>query len=315
MGEANILAVYVGNELAKYGFGDGHPFGPDRQAAFIAEFEARQLHSRCQLQDPVAADTASLACFHTTEYLDFVERRCAEGTGYLDGGDTPALNGIDIAGRFVVGSVLDAARRIMLNEFRRAMIPVAGLHHAGRDHAAGFCIYNDCGVLIETLRRVHGLQRIAYVDIDAHHGDGVFYAFEEDPHLIFVDFHEDGRFLYPGTGADSECGRGAAKNTKLNLPMPPGAEDEDFVKAWPQAEKFVEAGRPEFIILQCGADSLADDPITHLRYSAAAHGHAARRLTKLADRVCSGRMIAMGGGGYNRSNLAQAWTAVIENML
>ncbi|MEE8118573.1 MAG: acetoin utilization protein AcuC [Gammaproteobacteria bacterium] len=315
MGDANILAVYLGDELAKYGFGDGHPFGPDRQAAFIAEFESRELHTRCQLLDPVAVDTKVLECFHTAAYLAFVEERCATGTGYLDAGDTPALCGINEAGRFVVGSVLDAARRIMHGEFRRAMVPIAGLHHAGREYAAGFCIYNDCGVLIETLRREHGLQRIAYIDIDAHHGDGVFYAFEDDANLIIVDLHEDGRFLYPGTGFATETGKGTATGTKLNIAMPPGAEDDEFLRVWPQVEEIVAAAEPEFILLQCGADSLANDPITHLRYTEASHGHAARRLSELADGICDGRMIAMGGGGYNRRNLALAWTAVVENML
>ena len=109
----------------------------------------------------------------------------------------------------VVGATLNAAAAIMKGQCRRAFVPIAGLHHAGRDHAAGFCVFNDCGVAIELLRRNSGLERIAYVDIDAHHGDGVFYAFEDDPGVIFADLHEDGRYLYPGTGARTETGKGA----------------------------------------------------------------------------------------------------------
>jgi acetoin utilization protein AcuC len=194
----------------------------------------------------------------------------------------------------------------------RAFVPIAGLHHASRSSAAGFCVFNDCAIAAETLRSRYGLQRIAYVDIDAHHGDGVFYGFEDDPVMLFADTHEDGRYLYPGTGARVETGRGAAAGTKLNLPLPPGAGDAEFFAAWEEIEAYLEASRPEFILLQCGADSLAGDPITHLRFSAAAHAHAAGRLCLLAERHAQGRVVAMGGGGYNRDNLGRAWSAVLE---
>ena len=194
-------------------------------------------------------------------------------------------------------------------------MPIAGLHHARRDSAAGFCVFNDAGVAIEALRRRHGVRRIAYVDIDAHHGDGVFYAFEDDPDLIFADTHEDGRFLYPGTGAASETGTGKARGAKLNIPLPPGADDAVFLRAWPEIEEFVRRSRPEFILLQAGADSVAGDPITHLQLTPAAHAHAGARLCALADECCRGRIVALGGGGYNRANLAAAWCAVVAAML
>ncbi|UCE75877.1 MAG: acetoin utilization protein AcuC, partial [Gammaproteobacteria bacterium] len=107
----------------------------------------------------------------------------------------------------------------------------------------------------------------------------------------------------------------AARGTKLNIPMPPQAGDETFLKIWESVERFIDQAKPEFVLLQCGADSLAGDPITHLRYSEAAHRHAAQRLKMLADRHCQGRLLALGGGGYNRPNLARAWTAVVEALL
>ena len=200
----------------------------------------------------------------------------------------------------------------MPGEAARAFVPIAGLHHAGRDHAAGFCVFNDCGVAIEYLRDKHGLQRIAYVDIDAHHGDGVFYGFEDDPDLIFADIHEDGRYLYPGTGAASETGKGRAAGTKLNIPLPPGAGDTEFDEVWPAVMSHLRAARPEFIIMQCGADSLEGDPITHLRFTENAHARAAADLCRLADEQCNGRIVGTGGGGYNRHNLARAWTRVVQ---
>ena len=306
--------VYIGEALASYGFGDGHPFGPDRLGAFWDRAQQQGLAGRLTQQQPVSAGREMLEHFHAADYVDRVIRQSASGSGYLDSGDTPAVRGIYEAACVVVGCVLDAIRRILAGECRHAFVPIAGLHHARRDSAAGFCVFNDCGIAIEVLRAVHGINRIAYVDIDAHHGDGVFYSFEEDPDLLFADLHEDGRYLYPGTGDSSETGRGDAAGTKLNIPMPPEAGDGEFLAAWERVEAFIDRQRPEFILFQCCADSIDGDPITHLRYTPAAHAHAAQRLCLLADRHCDGRLLAMGGGGYNRDNLARAWCAVVAAM-
>ena len=311
---APSVAVVVSERLARYGFGDGHPFGPDRLAAFVREFGTRGLDRRVRVLEPRNATDVELRAFHTAEYLELVRERSASGTGFLDAGDTPAFRGVYEAAAGVVGATLSAVEAIMHGECRRAFVPIAGLHHAARDRAAGFCVFNDCGVAIELLKRA-GLKRIAYVDIDAHHGDGVFYAFEDDPAVIFADLHEDGRYLYPGTGMAEEIGKGAALGLKLNVPLPPGADDRTFAAVWPNVMAHLEKFAPEFVILQCGADSLEGDPITHLRLTPQAHGRAARELAAFAERCGHGRVLALGGGGYNRHNLAQAWNAVVENLL
>jgi len=304
--------LVTGPEIAAYGFPDGHPFGADRHAAFLTELERSPAAARVDRRRARAATREELQSFHTPDYLDRVAALSRLGRGLLDQGDTPAYPGVYEAAAAVVGGTLVALEAIVTGDLPRAFIPIGGLHHARRDAAAGFCVFNDCGVAIEIARRRYGLERIAYVDIDAHHGDGVFYAFESDPDLIFADMHEDGRYLYPGTGAREETGKGDALGTKLNVPMPPGAGDDAFLAAWEEVEAFVAAGEPELILLQCGADSLAGDPITHLQYTAEAHAHATVRLRQLADRHCAGRVLAMGGGGYNRDNLATAWTRVVE---
>ncbi|HSN56038.1 MAG TPA: hypothetical protein VLT32_15295, partial [Candidatus Sulfomarinibacteraceae bacterium] len=229
--------------------------------------------------------------------------------------DTPAFRGVFEAASWVVGTTLDALAKVVAGETRRAFVPIAGLHHARRDTAGGFCVFNDCGIAIELARSRHGLRRIAYVDIDAHHGDGVFYGFEDDPDLIVADIHEDGRFLYPGTGFEHETGTGEAAGSKLNIALPPGAGDREFAQAWRRVEDHVNAGRPELVILQCGADGLAGDPLTHLGYSATAHRLATTRLLALADRHCGGRLLALGGGGYSPAGIADAWCTVVEAML
>ena len=309
------VVLVAGEGLARYGFADGHPFGPDRQEFFLREMRRSPAYPKLRITEPRMAERAELESFHRRDYVDLVLRKSGEGRGYLDAGDTPASKGIFEASSLVVGGTLLALEEIVAGNARRAFIPIGGLHHAARSRAAGFCVFNDCGVAIELLRRQHGIRRVAYVDIDAHHGDGVFYAFESDPDLLFADIHEDGRYLYPGTGHAEETGAGEAHGTKLNLPLPPGATDDDFYRAWERIEAYLRQARPDFILLQCGADSVAGDPITHLAFSEEAHAHAAAAVCRIADELGHGRVLAMGGGGYNRQNLARAWTRVVEALV
>ncbi len=309
------VAVVAGEAIARYGFGNGHPFGSDRHECFVRELAAQGLASEVLHYSPRSATAEELTSFHTKAYVEFVQQKSASGEGFLDGGDTPAFKGVFDAASSVVGATLVAVDALMSGACRRAFVPIAGLHHAARDRAAGFCVFNDCGVAVEHLRTHHGIQRIAYVDIDAHHGDGVFYAFDDDPNLLFADIHEDGRHLYPGTGTSEETGRGPAAGTKLNLPLPPGSGDAEFRMAWTRVEDYLDQFPSDFILFQCGADSLAGDPITHLRFSEAAHAHAAHRLGVIAEKQGHGRVLGMGGGGYNRRNLARAWAGVVRSFL
>lgn len=305
-------AVFVGEDLGRYGFGYGHPFGPDRMDAFWQEAQRRGLPDRVEVRAPESAHRSVLERFHTPAYVDHVIRLSERGQGYLDSGDTPAFAGIYEAASTVVGSAVAAAEGILSGHWPHAFVPIAGLHHAQRGAASGFCAFNDCGVVIETLKATHGLGRVAYVDIDAHHGDGVYYGFEADPAVWIADIHQDGHTLFPGTGHANDQGTGAAIGTKLNIPLTPGSDDRTFFHVWPRVEAQVEAAAPDFILFQCGADSLAGDPLANLAFTAAAHAHAAERLKALATELCGGRLLALGGGGYNRANLAAAWCGVVE---
>ena len=307
--------VYIGEALASYGFGDGHPFGPDRLGAFWSEAVKQGLDREVTVGVPIQCSEEDLNRFHSRAYINLVKEKSQTGRGHLDYGDTPAFPGVFDAASYVVGSALDALDSLTSGKHARTFVPIAGLHHARRDGAAGFCVFNDIGVLIEVARQRYGLKRVAYVDIDAHHGDGVFYAFEDDPDVVIADIHEDGRFLYPGTGAESETGTGNAEGTKRNFPLLPGAGDADFERVWPQVEEIVRAGRPDLILLQAGADSIAGDPITHMQFTPKAHGMATQRLCALADEYCNGRIVALGGGGYNRSNIALTWSEVLRAMV
>jgi acetoin utilization protein AcuC len=309
------LAIISGQALADYHFGDQHPFGPFRLQAFLDGLKHQNLTAQLEWLEPVSCHLQSLLSFHSIEYLEKLKYMSEFGEGFLDHGDTPARKGIYEAGSAIVGSVLNMLDQIMAGHHRRGFVPIAGLHHGYPNHCSGFCIFNDCAIAIEHLRKKHQLQKILYVDIDAHHGDGVFYSYESDCNLYIVDFHEDGKSLYPGTGDADETGTGAATGHKMNIPLPQQAGDDLFAHHWAEAEAFMHTIQPEFIIFQCGADSMKGDPITHLELTQKSYRLAALSLTKIADRYCAGRMIGLGGGGYNLKNISIAWPTVIRAML
>jgi acetoin utilization protein AcuC len=305
--------VYAGEALARYGFPGGHPFSTRRFGAFYEEFLKRELPKRSTVKTPTNGERDILEYFHSKAYIELVRRASDQGYGLLDRGDTPAFPGCFEAALTVCATALTAAEAIMKKETDAAFVPIAGLHHARRNTAGGFCIFNDAGIVIEHLLSVHGLTRVAYVDIDAHHGDGVFYEFEENPHVIFADMHQ--QYIYPGTGDADETGRGEAAGVKLNIPMAAGSGDADFDRAWERVAAHVRLHKPEFIILQCGADSIAGDPLTGMEYSPASFSKAARELAALAQEFAGGRLLALGGGGYNLGNIAAGWNNVVEAMV
>jgi len=315
MSAAAEVLLCAGEALRRYGFPDGHPLSVDRQQAFLDEAQRRGLMNAVRLLPPRIASLDEWLGFHTWEYVERVVRGSQRGAGWLDYGDTPSFPGVFEAAGAVAGTALDALSRVAAGQALRSFQPIGGLHHARRDAAAGFCVVNDVGLVIERLRGDHRVQRIAYVDIDVHHGDGVYYTYEDDPDLIVVDIHEDGRTLYPGTGHAFERGVGPAEGSKLNLPLPPGATDAAFLRAWDAAEEFLRDRAPQFILLQCGADSLHGDPLAHLALTPKAHAHAAERLCRLANELCEGRLMAFGGGGYNLVNIAHGWSAVLQELL
>jgi acetoin utilization protein AcuC len=313
-------AVIFGEALAKYGFGGSHPLGCDRIYAFWSKIQNENLDQSTQvvIKEPSFAEEEAILSFHNREYVDLVKRASRYGTGFLDTGDTPAFKGVFEASSYVVGSTVKALDLVLekRNGIEHAFNPIGGLHHARRDSAGGFCVFSDIGVAILEARKKYGIKRIAYVDIDAHHGDGVYYEFEDDPLLFIADVHEDGQFLYPGTGFEFETGRGKAQGTKLNIPMTPYSTDKDFIARFKKINEFIDnVAKPELIILQCGADCIDGDPITHLKYTQKAHRYAADDLHRLAHKHCDGRIIALGGGGYNRLNIGNAWTEVVRSFL
>jgi acetoin utilization protein AcuC len=310
------LGVSFGSASNLYSFPNGHPLNNKRTEVFAHSIQelAESSNGFVSIIEPVQCNERDLLLFHDKEYVDFVKAASMAGSGYLDYGDTPAFKGVYEASLYPVGSTLEGFRMILDGKLDHFFNPIGGLHHARRDTAGGFCVFNDPAVAIEKALKETKLEKIAYIDIDAHHGDGVFYGFESDSRVIIGDIHEDGRYLYPGTGYASETGKGKAFGTKLNIPLAPSSGDEEFIRAFDRVETFVRNFKPQFFFFQCGADGLNGDPITHLRYSARAHSYATEKLHALAHEFCNGRLVAMGGGGYNPKNVNAAWIEVARGL-
>ena len=307
------VGVLEGEELLLYSFPSPHPLTSERVRKFWEDLEKRGLPI-VRLQ-PQMADRQLTGLFHAEEHVRYVELASRFGHGALDLGDTPAFRGVFEAAQYVVGSTVLAVEKVMAQELQHAFNPSGGLHHATREGSAGFCVFNDVGVAVELLRSRYKLRRILYVDIDVHHGDGVYYSYEADPDLFIFDVHEDGMFLYPGTGSANESGVGRAKGTKVNIPLAPGSGDQAVLQQLPRLERFARTAEPEFIIFQCGADGLRGDPISGLRYSPKAHREVGMLVHRLSHELCSGRMVALGGGGYLPRNCSDAWCEVVSAMV
>src|SRR5919112_3192935 len=269
-------AVFFGEELAKYGFGKSHPLNLDRIYAFWSKFTALELDKSTQIriEKPHTVKEETILEFHDKDYVEFIKNASKHGTGLLDLGDTPAFRGVFEASSYVVGTSIKALDLVVkkTDGILHAFNPIGGLHHARRGSAGGFCVFNDIGIIIMHAKKRYGLKRICYVDMDAHHGDGVYYEFEQDSDVYIADIHEDGRYLYPGTGDENEVGKGDARGTKLNIPLKPTSGDSDFISAFEKAEEFIgTVAKPDLIILQCGADGIIRDPLASLQYTANAH--------------------------------------------
>lgn len=304
-------ALYLDDNLAHYGFPD-HPFGTYRYGAFREEAIKRGLPEKCVLKTGRSATGDELLLFHTPDHVTLVEELSKKGYGFLDSGDTPAYSGVYEASCYVVGTTLEAVQRLQRRETEAAFIPIAGLHHAYPDRAGGFCVFNDIGIAIKSLLQENPRMTIAYVDIDVHHGDGVYYGFEEDSHLVFYDIHQHP--LFPGTGRTGECGQGRAVGFKHNYTLSPGAGDEDFFALWKTIEKYLNKQKFDFIILEAGADGLKGDPLANLNYTPDVHFRVAKSLMGIARKnKCP--LLALGGGGYNPQNIGQAWCATVEGLL
>lgn len=307
------VGIIYSEAFQKYDFGPTHPLKPTRLKLTFELMKAVNLlsSSNVKVSEPREAGREELLLFHEEEYLDLVKRMSESGIGYLDMGDTPAFRGCYEASALGAGASLEAVDLVMCGRVTHAMNIAGGLHHAHRNRASGFCIFNDPAISIAYLKQRYGIKRVLYLDVDAHHGDGVMYGFYSDPGVLDIDFHEDGRHLFPGTGFTSEIGDGKASGLKINVPLSPFVDDETYLMLFNQIVPLaVRKFRPEIILLQCGVDSHANDLLAHLQITTTSYREIAETVHNLAHEVAQGRLVVFGGGGYNIANVARTWTLV-----
>jgi acetoin utilization protein AcuC len=257
---------------------------------------------------------------HTERYLDAVKRagdgEAGEWSRFgLGPGDNPIFPSMHVASARVAGASLAAAEAVLSGGVEHAFNPAGGLHHAMPERASGFCVYDDPAVAIAWLLQ-QGVERIAYVDVDVHHGDGPQAIFYDDPRVLTVSLHESGRYLFPGTGFADERGAGEAVGTVVNVPLPPYTSDDGWLHAFREiVPPQVRAWRPDVLVTQLGCDTHHTDPLAHLQLSTAAYREVAATFHELAHEAAGGRWLATGGGGYQWARVVpRAWTIYFAEM-
>ena len=310
-------ALFYSEKFLDYDLGPYHPLRPVRVKLTYDLLQSKGLlrNDSVEVVEPRPASRDELLLFHEDSYVKLVEKYSEKGSGLLDMGDTPAFKGCYEATSLVVGASLKACDLIMSNEFVHAFNPAGGLHHAHPDRGSGFCIFNDPAIAISYLKSKHGIRRLLYLDIDAHHGDGVMYGYYDDPSVLDIDFHESGRFLFPGTGFPDETGEKEANGLKANISLPPETGDQSYLKAFHQlVPDLVKEYRPEFILVQCGADGHFDDRLAQLRLSTNVYRAVVMEMHRLAHDLCNGRFLLFGGGGYTLQNVPRVWAVAFATL-
>jgi acetoin utilization protein AcuC len=316
-------AVVWDDALASYDFGPGHPLAPIRvQLAMHLITELGLLSGDdVTVIDPDVIDDDLLATVHDHDYIEAVKRSSADPSVHelhrgLGTDDVPTFLGMHEASRAVCGATLAAARSVFEGRATHAVNLAGGLHHAMPGSASGFCVYNDLAISIQWLLD-HGVDRVAYIDVDVHHGDGVQAAFWNEPRVLTVSVHESGRALFPGTGFPMEVGGPDAVGSAVNLALPPGTGDEGWLRAFHGVvPEVVKAFRPDVIVTQQGCDTHADDPLAHLMLTVDGQRLTYVALHELAHSVTGGKWIATGGGGYSWIDVVpRAWSHLVGELV
>jgi len=310
-------ALVWSDALTDYNLGPSHPLAPIRVELTIALARELGVLDRFDIAEPQPLSVDDLATVHARHYIGGVQQLSefpyeSDPALGLGTGDNPVFYGMHDASALVAGATVEAARRVWTGETNRAANIAGGLHHAMPGHASGFCVYNAPALAIRWMLD-HGAERIAYVDVDAHHGDGVQAIFYDEPRVLTVSIHEGPRTLFPGTGYADEIGGPGAEGTAVNIPLPPGTTDAGWLRAFDAVvPAVVEAFGPEVLISQHGCDSHRDDPLTNLALTIDGQRASYLAVERLAEEVAGGRWIVTGGGGYALySVVPRIWTHLL----
>jgi acetoin utilization protein AcuC len=306
-------------DLIQYDFGSDHPMNPLRVdlTMWLAQDLGVVGGSGIDVVPAPMADDELIATVHREDLIETVRKIGADPTRVdvargLGTGDNPTFEGMHHASAHIVGASVEAARRVWEGESLHAANITGGLHHAMPERASGFCIYNDVAVAIRWLLD-HGAERVAYVDVDVHHGDGVERVFYDDPRVLTISLHETGQMLFPGTGFPQDLGGKGAEGSAVNVALPPGTSDAGWLRAFHAVvPTLVREFAPDVLVTQHGCDSHTEDPLAHLMLSVDGQRASYLALHELAHEVCEGRWVVTGGGGYAVVDVVpRAWSHLL----
>jgi acetoin utilization protein AcuC len=317
-----VELIWYGEDAPWYDHGPDHPLRParvilTRQLIHDYGLVSGELATEVEGRD---ATDEELLSVHSERYVDAVRKAGGglEGPWFRFGfgpGDNPIFPHMHEASARVAGCSLAAAEAVMSRRALHAFNPAGGLHHAMPERASGFCVYDDPAIAIAWLLE-HGAARVAYIDVDVHHGDGPQAIFYRDPRVLTISLHQTGRTLFPGTGFVYEQGDREARGTKVNVALPPFTGDRMWLAAFDEVvPPLVEAWRPDVLVTQLGCDTHHTDPLANLMLTTAAYRETAGRIHDLAHRAAGGRWVATGGGGYQWARVVpRAWTLYFAEM-
>ena len=317
-----VELVWYGDDAPWYDHGPRHPLRPARVILTRQLIHDYGVVDGQKVVEQLARDASDeeLTLVHTEDYIDAVRRagHGEKGSWWQFGfgpGDNPIFPSMHEAASRVAGASLVAAEAVLSGRAEHAFNPAGGLHHALPSKASGFCVYDDPAIAIAWLL-TQGVERIAYVDVDVHHGDGPQSIFYLDPRVLTISLHQDGRTLFPGTGFVRELGADDAAGTKVNVPLPPYTQDDEWLRAFREiVPPLVESFHPEILVTQLGCDSHHTDPLASLSLTTAAYRAAATVLHDLAHKAAGGKWLATGGGGYRWAEVVpRAWTIYFAEM-
>ncbi|MDY0408710.1 acetoin utilization protein AcuC [Virgibacillus soli] len=318
-------AFIYSEDLLQYQFHAEHPFDQIRVLLTKELLESMNLLNQTDIVKPRTASESDLLLFHDKEYIEAVKKASSGKLTEFDSiefglgtEDTPIFPNMHDAASLLVGGTLTAIDTVLEGKSNHVLHLGGGLHHGFKRKAAGFCIYNDAAVAIKYIRKHYNL-RVLYVDTDAHHGDGVQWAFYDDPNVCTFSIHETGRYLFPGTGNSNERGIKDGHGYSFNIPLDAFTQDESYLTVYETAfNEIANFFQPDIIVTQNGADSHFYDPLTHLSASMKIYEEIPRLAHKLAHTYCDGKWIALGGGGYDIWRVvprawAQVWSVMKTN--
>ena len=314
-------AILYNERYLDYSFGGDHAFQPIRHRLACELMRSYGLFDGpADLVPPRPATEDDLLLVHDRRYVDAVrelsehQRNEASEWG-LGPGDNPIFPGMYDAAAVQVGGTVDACEAVVAGERPRAYNLGGGFHHAMPARASGFCIFNDIAVGLARILREGRAKRVLYIDIDAHHGDGVQEIFYDDPRVLTISLHESGRFLFPGTGFPQENGKGKGTGYAVNVPLPPYTRDASYLHAFEEiVPPLARAYAPDVIFTQTGADAYYTDPLAHLKLTTRTYERIAQTVDRLSKELCGGRWVAATGGGYDMAACARVWTVVAAAM-